>query len=174
MTNLPNETYQDLSGQTRGLVTVHKYLFTDDKEGAIWYCTYKSGRGVLISTRKLNGENFSGKRYLPPIESAARRLRQEYKYRDEQRHNGNFNISPYKFRKLTSQNCHYCEQEPRSKINRRTKVTYTYNGLDRIDSDKGYILNNVVPCCQTCNTMKSDMSVDEFRDQVRRVYNHLT
>lgn len=27
-------------------------------------------------------------------------------------------------------------------------------GLDRIDSEKGYFIDNVIPCCSICNTMK--------------------
>ncbi len=169
MANLPSGNYLDLSGETKGLVTVHKYIFTHNNLGAVWYCTYKSGRGALIATRVLNGDNFVGKRLLPPIESAARRLRAEYKYRDKKRHNGNFNISPYKFRELTSQDCHYCGQKPQSKMNRRTEATYIYNGLDRINSDKGYTVDNVVPCCRTCNIMKSDLTVKEFKEQVKKI-----
>jgi hypothetical protein len=35
-------------------------------------------------------------------------------------------------------------------------------GLDRIDSAKGYVPGNVVPCCATCNRMKSNMDFSEF------------
>lgn len=31
------------------------------------------------------------------------------------------------------------------------------HGLDRIDNDKGYHPDNVVPCCDTCNRLKSDL-----------------
>jgi len=29
-------------------------------------------------------------------------------------------------------------------------------GLDRVDNLKGYVINNVVPCCTNCNAIKSD------------------
>jgi hypothetical protein len=35
-------------------------------------------------------------------------------------------------------------------------------GLDRIDSDKGYLPSNVRPCCSLCNRAKSDMSEVQF------------
>lgn len=42
-------------------------------------------------------------------------------------------------------------------------------GLDRIDNAKGYTMDNVVSCCQICNSMKSSMSVQEFLDHCSRV-----
>lgn len=35
--------------------------------------------------------------------------------------------------------------------------------VDRLDSSKGYTLENVVLCCAAINRMKMDMTVDEFR-----------
>lgn len=39
-------------------------------------------------------------------------------------------------------------------------------GLDRIDPSKPYTIKNVEPCCKHCNRMKSDLTSDEFMDQV--------
>ena len=39
-------------------------------------------------------------------------------------------------------------------------------GLDRMDSTKGYILENVTPCCRTCNEKKSDISYARWMDFV--------
>lgn len=50
------------------------------------------------------------------------------------------------------QRCHYCLAD----------LTWTeYNGtgrynLDRKDTTQGYIVENVVPCCQRCNKGKCD------------------
>ncbi len=40
-------------------------------------------------------------------------------------------------------------------------VTPTVN-LDRVDNNKGYTVDNVVPCCPECNRMKGSQSVDVF------------
>jgi len=45
-------------------------------------------------------------------------------------------------------------------------------GLDRVDSNKGYILDNVVPCCKICNLAKNDMSTTAFADWIHRVHEH--
>lgn len=86
-----------------------------------------------------------------------------------------FELSEQEFRQLTSSNCHYCDVKPLQNSNRkhagmkrkdklRFKVEYIYNGIDRINSDKGYFLQNCVSCCGSCNTIKSDiLSYEEMK-----------
>jgi hypothetical protein len=48
-------------------------------------------------------------------------------------------------------------------------------GLDRVDNTKGYLLDNVVPCCRLCNTIKGVMSLSEFVNHIRKIltiYDH--
>ena len=45
-----------------------------------------------------------------------------------------------------------------------------YNGLDRVDSSKGYVMSNVQPCCTRCNYAKHTGTVDEFFGWVARVF----
>lgn len=47
---------------------------------------------------------------------------------------------------LRNAECYYC----------LGKLPTTSNGLDRIDSSKGYVTGNVVPCCSGCNRLKFD------------------
>lgn len=42
-------------------------------------------------------------------------------------------------------------------------------GLDRIDSSKGYILDNLRACCRVCNRMKSSLTADTFVERCRRI-----
>jgi len=46
---------------------------------------------------------------------------------------------------------------------------FTYNGIDRIDSDGGYTPDNIVACCKKCNIAKSDMTTDDFLAWIRRI-----
>ena len=46
--------------------------------------------------------------------------------------------------------CHYCGQ------------AIDTIGLDRVDNNKGYLVDNIVPCCTICNRMKSHMGVRDF------------
>lgn len=63
---------------------------------------------------------------------------------------------------LFHQSCFYCGQS-----------TVALNGIDRVDSSIGYVVNNVVPCCTECNYGKSDRSQSEFENWIRRVYIHI-
>jgi len=47
-----------------------------------------------------------------------------------------------------------------------------YSGLDRVDSSRGYVHGNVVPCCGECNYAKQDLSVDDFLASVARIQAH--
>lgn len=42
--------------------------------------------------------------------------------------------------------CVYCEYP----------LNETSGGLDRLDSSKGYSIDNVAPCCKECNAMKNN------------------
>ena len=39
---------------------------------------------------------------------------------------------------------------------------YKHNGIDRVNSSKGYIHGNVQPCCRVCNTIKGEMNHSDF------------
>lgn len=55
-----------------------------------------------------------------------------------------FAIGREDYYRLRSSGCHYCTG----------RLADTGIGLDRIDSNVGYILANVVPCCNDCNRTK--------------------
>jgi 5-methylcytosine-specific restriction endonuclease McrA len=83
-----------------------------------------------------------------------------------------FKISQKLFRKLTSSKCHYCRIPPSTTMQVGGKTfngDYLYNGLDRINSKKGYVPNNVVPCCGMCNRAKYTMGYDKFVAWIRRL-----
>ena len=54
-----------------------------------------------------------------------------------------------------------------------SKYTIKFNGVDRVDSSLGYSVDNCVPCCTKCNRAKSDMTFDEFKLHIKRVYEWL-
>jgi hypothetical protein len=72
--------------------------------------------------------------------------------------------------------CHYCGEKPSNNMIYRQKYftyEFSYNGLDRIDSKKGYIKGNVVSCCKRCNIAKSDMEYSEFINHIKRIFNYI-
>jgi hypothetical protein len=74
-------------------------------------------------------------------------------------------ISISQFRALCEQRCSYCNAEPLV----RGWVNAEANGVDRINSNKGYTLENVIPACFTCNRMKTGLSIREFVDHVKLI-----
>lgn len=45
-------------------------------------------------------------------------------------------------------------------------------GIDRVDSDGSYTIDNVVPCCTTCNYMKCHLTLEQFKSHVSRIHRH--
>jgi hypothetical protein len=60
-------------------------------------------------------------------------------------------------------NCHFCGSE----------FLGTGHGIDRLDSSKNYFKENMVGCCRLCNTAKSSLSVEAFKEHIKRLYEHL-
>lgn len=80
-------------------------------------------------------------------------------------------LSLKEFSQLIHDKCVYCGAEPEYKESFTTKShpneKLYANGIDRIDSNKGYTIDNCVSCCTICNRMKLDLNQQEF-------YNHIT
>lgn len=64
-----------------------------------------------------------------------------------------FALSDAEFERLTNANCMYCDQ-PTTQTHR--------NGIDRVDSTRGYVADNCATCCGQCNIAKKKLARDEF------------
>ena len=79
--------------------------------------------------------------------------------------------------------CFYCGKSPSQIIHPKSlngvRVGYDkanalkYNGLDRLDNNIGYIRKNVVSCCGMCNWMKLDLSYEEFKMAIEKIFCNL-
>lgn len=89
--------------------------------------------------------------------------------------------------KIFTSDCNYCGIKPSTYFNayrtkegkyvsaniiRCEKASIFFNGIDRINSSIGYINNNVVPCCKTCNFAKNELTTEEFLKWVIKIYEH--
>ena len=85
-----------------------------------------------------------------------------------------FNISKEQFTDLVNSNCYYCGCKPfLVRYNRTKSVSKALNGIDRVNSSIGYIIENCVPCCIYCNRAKNTMNINEFKNWVILIYNNL-
>lgn len=76
----------------------------------------------------------------------------------------NVNLDVNKYQYLIDQGCSYCGS------NLSEEKGYC---LDRIDNNKGYIISNIVACCKICNRAKSDMTIDDFMEWIKRVNDNM-
>ena len=70
-----------------------------------------------------------------------------------------FELTKAEFETLSETPCYYC-----GLLRADTK-----NGVDRVDSAKGYVGGNVVACCGPCNVMKSNFAQSLFMDKAARI-----
>ena len=61
------------------------------------------------------------------------------------------------FSEIINSECSYCGKE-------------NCRGVDRVNSNLSYTPDNTVPCCSICNQMKNKLSLDEFKDHIRKVF----
>jgi len=64
---------------------------------------------------------------------------------------------------MFTKNCFYCGISPDK----------YHNGIDRVDNDKGYVINNIVPCCTICNIIKGALDIDVFYKRVIHILTHV-
>lgn len=63
-----------------------------------------------------------------------------------------FKLNIIQFTSIIKENCLYCTG----------RNSGSQNGIDRIDSNIGYAIGNVIPCCAVCNRGKNNMSIEDF------------
>lgn len=66
-----------------------------------------------------------------------------------------FELQEFDFQVCQMSPCEYCGDQAK--------------GFDRLDSSKGYVYENVTPCCTDCNMMKKDMTYEQFISRVRKI-----
>jgi hypothetical protein len=75
-----------------------------------------------------------------------------------------FAISKMQFQELIVKPCIYCNYSKENEV----------NGIDRVDNQKGYIEDNVVSCCETCNVLKGSQHPQEFIDKLQAIHLYQT
>lgn len=109
--------------------------------------------------RKKNSE--TAKRYREKNKEKVRECQQKshqkspvyYRYYCRQAEDRGYDITLTKeqLHDIVTKECDYCDH-----------IDEDFNGIDRIDNDIGYTIENVVPACKNCNNMKNTMCKEVF------------
>lgn len=173
-----NRDYEDITGQRFSKLVAIKRV-----ENNRWLCQCDCGNTCKASISDLKRRDrgcnkgcgcLSKKR--SPFESNKLNVYRHYEKSAEQR-NHTFDLSLEEFYKITQKKCFYCNIKPSQKSfskkqKNSKKNPFIYNGIDRVDNDKGYMIDNCVPCCGTCNKMKRKLSKENFLEHIKQIYKH--
>lgn len=84
-------------------------------------------------------------------------------------HKWEHNLTPEYIQQLLDKQDYKCAYSKTSFYNDK-KDKLTYPTIDRIDSSKGYIKGNVCVCTWLVNTMKSNLTTEQFKDIITKIY----
>lgn len=144
-------------------------------------CLCECGNTIIIPPYRLKNGNTKScgcllaERYRrPPNKNANFNCAIRTYKKNAKKRNLLYEISDSDALKLMKSNCYYCNAVPANRYRMvKSCEPFIYNGIDRVDNTLGYIIDNCVPCCIKCNTAKSDMSMNEFKQWLHVVYNRI-
>lgn len=176
---------KELIGKRFGSLTVIGHIYTEQsKRVFLWVCKCDCGKEVKVRNTRIRNSKGCGKcamvlvnkqknkLFEQPHYSLKRRLYLAYKKNAMTEHK-DFNLTMKDCFKLFENECYYCGELPKptkSKKGNSVDGLFLRNGIDRLDNSIGYVLNNVVSCCDTCNYGKHIKGHDEFLSWIEKIY----
>lgn len=167
----------NLTGEKYGNLTITERGPSDGRGEAQWFCRCGCGNTVLVpgSVLRSGRQRSCGcKKRLSESEAAFNFLFRNLK-RSARERGYEWALTKEQVKEITQRPCFYCGAEPYQEI----KDGYNgfngglkYNGIDRVDNSRGYMIDNVVPCCGMCNYAKRDHPVGDFKEWARRLFEH--
>ena len=174
----------NLIGQKYGRLTVLEYAGKTKSNSTYRYlCICDCGNRLIVPTSHLRNSNTKScgclkkekvSLYDETGDVQIRRLMKQY-LSGAVRRNLEFHLNLNEFSSLIKEKCLYCNTPPYKKSIRKDSkhnMYILYTGIDRIDSTKGYTVDNVCPCCEICNRAKSDLSQEVFLKYIERIRNN--
>lgn len=144
----------------------------------------KSGRNKDCKCNQIHTHEINNKK--PPGQASLNHKENSYKLSAKFR-KIDWKLTTQEFKDLCGKNCHYCDSAPRpfnmylkrdgsvSKNFLNVKETtierqwININGVDRLNNEKSYTVDNAVTCCEQCNYMKLDYSFFEFASHCKKI-----
>jgi hypothetical protein len=168
----------NLAGKKFGRLVAIERIGTSPEGLALWRCVCDCGaekvaRSIALTqgnTRSCGCLNLERKRESAQLRrkhtplDAAKKIQLSAYERGALGRGFEWSLTDKEFFEITSRDCHYCGAAPVEccHVARKGNGDYFANGIDRIDSTKGYTLENTVPCCSPCNHAKRNHSKAKF------------
>lgn len=187
--------FKDRTGDKHGRLVVLSHAGKDHRNKHLWLCLCECGNEkVVVSDNLSSGKSNScgclsaeflakkGNQYGLYDDREVALLKVQYHHLKKRNNNKGFDglISFELFSLLSKSPCRYCgldySKEIKDRLNgskkkkRLSDHVLKCNGIDRIDSSKGYTEENSVPCCKYCNTAKNTMTEGDFFKWIKKVY----
>ena len=162
-----NRMFDDLTGNKFGKLTVSQRLCAINGH-SFYSCKCDCGSkidlfGFQLKHTKINSCGCAGKKHCCPeftVEKVQNSIFGLAKLSSKRR-SLSFSLSFPEFISLCEQPCHYCGLPPDRLIQiDKHGNGWVHGGIDRKDSSMGYVPGNVVPCCETCNVMKAELTTE--------------
>ena len=181
--------FRDLTGKRFGKILCIDYVlhpkYLNENSRWVWECKCDCGEKLYVRTtnftrknpqqvcKKCSDSSSAERKVLDDFLSLRNRLYRRYKKGALDREYS-FEITFEDMENLIYKNCFYCNQEPQEHSSderyKNGKGIFKRNGIDRLDNNIGYTVNNCVPCCSRCNTIKMDASYSEFIEKISQIY----
>jgi hypothetical protein len=166
----------DFSGVKVGKLTGIEVSGKTKNGTLIWTCICERGRECKRTSSCLQ-LSIKGKwntccGICSGTDGAFRKLFYIYK-RNAKLQSREWSLTEEQFRTLTSSPCYYTGRLP-ANVYKHWTTTYVYNGVDRVDNNKGYTIENCLPCCHDVNFAKGRMLHSDFIQLCKEVTQYKT
>jgi hypothetical protein len=164
----------DLTGKTFGKLKILKIIKKNSEIknncGHLYLCECKECKRLYnFQASILKRKRFLGCKCDLTKKSAKLKIFYSYKKNAEKR-NLKFNLNFEDFIRICENKCVYCGTL-NSNTSKSSKLNeWNYNGIDRIDNNKDYTIDNVCSCCKTCNWMKNKLSKCDFLNHINKIF----
>lgn len=169
------------SGQRYGIFTLIKLSFNkkskNDNIIPYWECKCDCGKTFFVATKHmrtrlkscgcLSISNRFKNNDKTSLEIVGNYRLGHYKNASKRRLLS-WDLPENKFIELLFSNCYYCKSPPLTLLKVK-KHKLMVNGVDRVNNDLGYSINNCVACCKFCNRAKNNATLEDFTNWINRI-----
>lgn len=159
-------------GQTFRRLTVLEHI-EHTKDTYKYKCLCECGNMItLFAYQLIHGNNKSCGclefKRVADGNSCENRLIRNYR-NDAEKRNLKWDLTKEEAHNYFIDRCFYCDTPP-FRIKRDGNAPFIFNGIDRVNNTIGYNKNNCVTACFTCNRAKGEMSLQEFKSWINKIF----